>query len=346
MVKHDGAIGDCGYTIPALNALKEAYQYIYQSCTNRGLTALQDTGLIDKFIVKPKGFREWKEWEQRAWLVSETAEIDFDRVINFHGVVPGKYLFHLKDRQSQQSQADKIANAKGINFFDEMSRRAETPEAIGQRPITRHLHHERIWLRNFRLSYGIPDNAYIIGWHFAGSGPIKWYPHFDKVMQKGIMRMYDDVYVVALGDTEGKMDWDSKYHHGRYINFRGTFRQAYILTSIMDLLIAPETSVYVFAQAYTTPKILLATHTDGTHITCGTETIILYPECDCAPCYNIVWDCTKHPDGDYPLCIGSIRPETIIKAIESKMIPFDTEESLGVGALDHRNPKSSISPSL
>lgn len=316
MIKHEGALGDCGFTIPALSSLREKYDQIYQTCTINGFNALSGTGLIDRFIVKPHDFPKWALEKQRQWLIEQTEDLDFQDRLSFHKVVPGVYLFHEGDPNFNRPVQWKRENAKGVNFFDEMSKRAGTLDAIGKRPVTKLSEDERIWLENFRQRYRIPKHAFLLGWVFAGSSPIKWYPHFDKVIQYNIMARYEHVYVVGLGDTRKLISWDPKFHGGRFINFHGTFRQSYILTSILDLLVSPETGIYVFSQAYETPKILLATHTDGTHITCGGETQILLPDCECAPCYNIVWDCKRHPDGNYPLCIGSIRPETIIGSIE------------------------------
>jgi hypothetical protein len=352
MISHGGALGDNGFTIPALTALRKRYDEMYLYCTRSGVTALKDTGLIDRFITDRPGMADASKADRREWLLHATRDIDFQARLNFNGVVPGRYMFHASDPKFHNSVEWKRANAEGVNFFDAFSERAYRQgclsnrafsEAIGKRPTIHLTHRELSWLQGFRHTHNIPEDAFLLGWQFTGSSKIKWYPFFDLVVQKGIMRKYPQVYVVGLGDLENKMIWDRKGHQGRYVNLGKSisFRQACILTSILDCLVAPETGVMVFAQAWEhVPKILLATHTYGYHIVrqgdTGTrgqgekgkkrfapslspavpsETVIIQSEAKCSPCYNIVFDCEHDGDNPWTLCMGKIPPEKVITAI-------------------------------
>ena len=334
MISHGGALGDNGYIVPALNGLRKLYDEIYMCGSSQAFIALGETGLVDKFIVKPSAFESWNRDQQHDWLIHETKDIDFDTKIGFNGVIPGRYMFHAEDSKSELPLEWKRANASGANFFDAMSERvinsivdSTTGESrllspdinpIGKRPMTRLTDKEQVWLSGFKRAYGIPDNAFVLGWQFTGSARIKWYPFFNTVIQQGIMSKYPLVYVVGLGDLDNKIQWNSKYHGGRFINLGNTvsFRQAYILTSILDCLVSPETGLMVFAQGFThVPKILLATHSYGYHFTFP-ETVVLQSEAECSPCYNIVYDCKHDGDNPWSLCMGKIAPERVIEAIE------------------------------
>jgi len=226
-------------------------------------------------------------------------------------------MFHEGDPKFDAPLWWKRENADGVSFFDAMSERAGVPEAIGKRPITKLTHGERSWLRDFRYIYNIPKDAFLLGWQFTGSAKIKWYPFFDAVIQKSIMTRYPQVYVIGMGDIENRVQWDFKYHGGRFINPGNSvsFRQACILTGILDCFVSPETGTMVFAQAYEhVPKILLATHTYGYHITFP-ETKIVQSEAECSPCYDIVFDCKHDGDNPWSLCMGEIAPERVIEAI-------------------------------
>jgi hypothetical protein len=326
MITHGGALGDNGFTIPALLELRKKYDEVYLHCSQQAVAALGDTKLIDKFIVRHPGMDKATEKQRRNWLLHAVNDIDFQANLNFNGVLPGRYVFHKDDPKSQLSLEWKRKNADGMSFFDAFSERAGTPEAAKRRPEIFLTHKERSWLRDFRHIHKIPKDAFLLGWQFTGSAKIKWYPFFDTVVQKGIMWKYPNVYVIGLGDIENILTWDRKFHGGRFINLGNSvsFRQAYILTSILDCLVAPETGLMVFAQAWAhLPKILLSTHTYGYHITfdnsangSNSDTLIIQSEAECSPCYDIVFDCKHDGCNPWTLCMGKILPEKVIAAIE------------------------------
>lgn len=325
MITHSGALGDCMWEIPALNILRGHFDNIYQSGRKFGPQALGETGLIDEFIVKPEEFKDWGVNYQRQWLSYQVRNLNWDASVNLHGVVAGRLMFQKKSRAYNLPRECKLSMNAGKNYFDEMTHRfqealgIDLSEAIGKRPITKKTDEEKLLLSNFRSDHNIPDDAFLLGWQFTGSSMIKWYPYFQQVIQEDIMQRYSEVYLIGTGDLDGVLKWDAKYHHGRFINLEKslTFRQTYVLTSIFDLLVSPETGIYNGAQAYShLPKILLATHTDGTHITCGGETTILTSECECAPCYNVVNACEMDEKINAPRCMASIQPEVVIEAIE------------------------------
>ena len=338
MITHGGALGDNGFTIPALTELRKTYDEIYLYCAHQAATALKDTGLIDKFIVRRPDMCKATNGQKRHWLRQMMSDIDFQAKLSFDGVIPGRYMFHTEDSQYLRSSEWKRKNAEGVSFFDAFSERAGTQEAIGNRPEVYLTHKERSWLRAFRYIHNIPKDAFLLGWQFTGSAKIKWYPFFDLVIQKGIMRKYPQVYVIGLGDLENKLTWDHKCHGGRFINLGNSvsFRQACVLTSILDCLVAPETGIMVFAQAWAdVPKIMLATHTYGYHITfarsavCSTpETIIIQSAAECSPCYNIVFDCKHDSDNPWTLCMGKISPEKLMSAIEDVILDAGIQPAL------------------
>lgn len=334
MITHGGALGDNGFTIPVLTELRKRYNKIYLFSKKQAVTALKDTGLIDKFIIYHPDMDKATNEQKRNWLQYMVRDIDFQSTLNFNGVIPGRYMFHKDDPKFLLSVDWKRRNTENVSFFDAFSNHVfylkpddiDLSDVKGKRPKICLTYAEQSWLRNFRYIHNIPKEAFLLGWQFTGSAKIKWYPFFDIVIQRGIMRKYPQVYVVGLGDLDNILIWDRKYHGGRFINLGNTisFRQAYILTSIFHCLVAPETGIMVFAQAWPwVPKILLATHTYGYHITFNTvgncpksETVIIQSEAECSPCYNIVFDCEHDGSNPWSLCMGRISPEKVIAAIE------------------------------
>jgi len=326
MIKHDGALGDQGFTIPALRLLRKSYNKVYLFGSPQAVVALSGTNLVDRFIIRPDNWYELSIDSKRDWLNKNLEDISFDASINFNGgILPGRYMYHKEDPNFNAPAWWIKKKVESISFFDAYSEHAGVRDAIGKRPVIDISSSEKFWLEGFRNIYKIPDDAFLLGWQFTGSSFIKWYPFFDEVIQRGIMKKYPWVYVIGLGDISNKFKWDIKYHGGRFINLGNSvsFREAYILTSILNCLVSPETGIMVFAQAWShVPKVLLATHTYGYHYTFG-ETYIVQSEANCSPCYRIVESC-KH-DGNKPwsLCMGRISPERVFSAIENVVNRFN-----------------------
>lgn len=321
LVFSGGALGDWGYVVPALNALREHYDEVWVVCRERGRMALGDTGLIDEFIIIPEGYNKLTEDEQKAWYDTQyTGKVPkFQTELTPDNCLVNRLTFKRDHPAFRMPSVLKRAINRGRNWFDEVSIWLGVPGAVGNRPVTKISHKERSWLRDFRYIHDIPKDAFLLGWQFMGSGETKWYPHFKEVIQEGIMSAHENVYVVGMGDLAGRLKWETG-HGGRFINLADSisFRQAYLLTSVFDLLVGPDTGVMVFAQGFpNTPKILLASLTGGQHLVCGNETTIVSSDAECAPCWNVISKC-KH-DGRKPwqYCMGKIRPEKVIAAISA-----------------------------
>ena len=323
LVFSGGALGDWGYCVPVLNVLRQHYDQIWVACRERGRMALGGTGLIDEFVIIPEGYNALSETEQRAWYddVYLKSVPEFRADITPDACIINRLTFKRDHPGFNRSLAWKRSVNKGKNWFDEVSKWLGVYVAVGRRPTTEHTPGEREWLYGFRTEHNIPRDAFLIGWQFMGSGETKWYPHFKEVIQEGIMSRYDNVYLVGMGDLKNRLKWTTG-HGGRFINLADsiTFRQAYLLTEVFDLLVGPDTGVMVFSQGYPdTPKILLASLTGGHHLKCGSETRIVKTDARCAPCWNIISKCKYDGDERWQHCMGKIQPKKVIQAIEAEI---------------------------
>ncbi len=325
MVMHHGAIGDHIFSMATMRELRRQYDHIWLYCNSiHGIvkSIFANTDIVTHYVYHYTNMDDWTKEQARAYLIAETMDVTMDKYVSFRGVVSAKYLFHaiwpcreMPDPGYWWTDDRKRENAEGVSFFDEFAISAEVPTAIGERPFFVTDHKERSWLRDFRFMYNIPVDAFLLGWIYTGSGYIKQYPHMQQVLYD-VMTKYPNVYVVGYGDKScAGLTWNSA--GDRYINLAGliTWRQAALSLSLLDCLVGTETSLIVAGQAYPdTPKILLATHTTGTHISFP-ETVILQSNAACAPCYNIIDDCIRDGEHEWSLCIGKISPERIVSAI-------------------------------
>lgn len=331
MIKHFGSLGNQGFTVPAIKELKKTFDHIYLFSFPRAQFAFEHAGLIDKFILQPQSFqkelrKKYGEDAQRQygyWLMEVIGKLKIDASVDLVGVLAGAYAFHEKlDHKAKWSKEKKIENAKGVNFFDiyteRMGEQLEMPDLLGKvkgkRPTTRHTAKEKAWLNGFRRAHGIKDGSFLLGWQFTGSAMYKDYPYFDEVIIQ-LKQRYPELHVVTTG-TKGTEELGVGREFGSWLNLAGkvSFRQAYLLTSIYDCFVGPDTGVMVFAGGYKTPKVMFSTHTYGEH-TAWPETRVIEPDCDCAPCY-VITDAVSCPkaDGGWPLCID-IKPDWVVSTI-------------------------------
>ena len=337
MIKHFGALGDQCFTVPVIDELRTRFDNIWMFTYKSTQGAFLNTRLVDKYIIQPSSdfHRQLREEygveEARRqygyWLMTQLGDIKIDASIDFMGVLAGKYAFHEGlDPKAKWSKQRKIDNAKGVNWFDEFTRRAaeelDMPDLMdvckGKRPTTRHSTGEQAWLKGFRKAHGIPKGAFMLGWQLTGSGMYKDYPYFDKVIV-ALKRKYPFLYLVTTG-LKGTEKLGEGRKFGSWLNLAGkvSFRQAYLLSSIYDCFVGADTGVTMFAMGYETPKVMLSSHTPGDHNT-WPETRVIEPECDCAPCYVIrTIDCEGCPKapGGWPMCID-ISPDLVTDVISN-----------------------------
>ncbi len=329
MITDDGAYGDQGFKIPALMVLKNAYDQIWVSGDKRARESLEGTGWVDGFVVKPDDFMHWEPDDQRAFLTEAVKGTDFAHFMNARGCIPGRLCFHVgKDEKADWPAEKKRAVNAGKNYFDEMSLHFGVPSAVGVRPSTAISQRESRWLAEFRFDYKIPADAFLLGWQFTGSGLQKWYPFFREVIQQNIMPRFEDVYIVGMGDLAKHRHWSDEKHGGRFVNLYDlyTFREAYLLTSIFDCLVTPDTGIAVFSQCFPrTRKILLSTII-GAHYVCGDDTTVIQSAADCSPCYNIAIDCKHDGANPWMYCMGKIHPQRIIDEIEKEIIAWHAHQ--------------------
>jgi len=330
-VGHWGAIGDQVYAIPALAELRKHYVFLVGYLKwNKGITEeiFRNSGLFDKYIWRYPEMDTWTVDQEKAYLLEELMDVDMhdegSTFINFRKVVPGVYIHHARWPSKEDpdpgfwwSYEKKRNMAFDVNFFEVFMEFAGLKPRKGARPFFVTDYGEREWLDGFKHRYGIPRDAFLLMWQWEGSSMIKQYPHVQDALLP-VMEAHDDIYLIGLGDKRTQnVSWRGA--GARFINFAGRlkWRQSMLLTSIADCYVGPETGITVAAQAFPrTPKILLATHTYGHHITCGSDTVVIQSEAKCSPCFNIVDDCIREGEHPWAMCVGKIPPERIAEEIE------------------------------
>jgi hypothetical protein len=317
VIVDNGALGDQCFKNPAMRVLRPHVDQLWVT-SKYGFAeeAMLNTGLADGVITKPDGFSEWPEYEQQKFMISASNNIDFDVVLKTQRCIPGRLNFH----KGYDKQADKPVEWRreinaGKNYFDEMSNWLDVPAAVGVRPATNATSQELNFLNAFRSDYGIPADAFLLGWQLQGSCGAKRTPQFVEVV-RAILEKYPFVYLVCMGDLDAELR--SVNVHPRITNMYEllSFREAYLLTSKFDCFVSPNTGVFIWSQCFPkVPKILLSCLIDGHHC-CYEETTVLQSTAECSPCYNILSMCKQDNGNDWFYCAGKIKAKRVIAAIE------------------------------
>lgn len=340
MIKHMGGLGDNVFSIPGLIALRPYFRTIYLACRPAAAQIFENTGLIDGFLEWPmeydakikeikKRIREdkvsdddklqlWKRMEEYKTAMRKEIEkrldgIEFDTSIDLHGVIPDRFLWHEGSEGFDRDVFWRRKQNMGVNYYDEMSKRMGVFPQAPKLPIFVKSEQERAFLHGFRERFQIPKDKRLLVWQFIGSGRIKWYPMFQDVAVE-LLKRYPDLMILGTGGPDVKpLQWKTP----QYRNLSElSFREVCCVISMADLLISPETGVFNMAGAFDTPKILLATHTDGTQIAGHfTRCKILRSGAACAPCYQVRYDCPRKAKGKpWPLCMDWIHPSLVVEA--------------------------------
>ena len=248
-------------------------------------------------------------------------EIVFDVALTCEG----KYLYHSSHPMFHESIDVRRMAAQGASYYRHINH-----DVCGVRdantlvPEMYVLPQEERWWTTFRSrNIGIK----LVQVQIGGSSINKHYPWWWQVIKE--LQRDPRVVVVTTGDEKSTiieqeavaMGCDPGRMWACCANPRYTLRDALVMTAFVDLVIGPETGVINAAAAWSTPKIVLMSHSTSDNLCRGWENC--YPiesPAECSPCYRIV--------GAGDPCRYVAEPPEIAGAVEcmAKINPFDIVE--------------------
>ena len=290
MVALNGAPGDHLHALPALRQFSGKCGELYMTAHWRGglvQSVYENTGIVDHFVwLDDRKMCKWTEAQIGEYMLRQLGNRSFGRYYDLNG---------LHGMMASAAEWDAISPAEmrewqdQLTVYDRYSIILNVREAKGLRPKMSYSRAEREWADMFVANIQEPR---IVGWQWSGSADVKEFPKGKtQEVLSTLAEQYDDIHILALGSER----FSDVPVPDRCTNLAGhiTWRQATLLTSKMQLYIAPDTSVMVAAQGFPdVPKILLATTTSGKEVAFPETTIIQSPV-SCSPCYRIVKTCKK-----------------------------------------------------
>lgn len=293
LISLNGAPGDHLSALPALRQLPFA-RLILSAYWRGGLIAAlyEHQKLFDKFVwLEPTKMADWTPAQIGEYMLQQVADEQIDKYYDlngYSGMVTPEDEIPVEDLRELGNRG---------NIYDRYCEILDVHK--GNRPTLRFSEEEVEWVVDYCKQF-----PRLVGWQWSGSSKVKEFPRSEEVIM-GLLEQHPDIHVVTMGS---KRFSERHIPHERCTNLAGVikWRQAALLTSVMDLYIAPDTSIMVAAQGFKKPKILLAT-TSGSQIAFP-ETQIIQSRAACSPCYQVIDTC------DVDDCCGKIDDQAIYDA--------------------------------
>lgn len=224
-------------------------------------------------------------------------ETPHDYFVNFTGSIEHNVALHpiMPEYIYPKYEREKIANR---NYYDETATWAitkgegEIPEFKFREDLRPSLIFKEEEV-NKLLPYIKPDMFNIL-WCLSGSGCNKVYPWTEFVMSD-LLKKNPKIHFITVGDNKCKIlgNYNELLPKENITELAGdiSMRESCILTSLVDLVVSPDTGVLHASGCFDTPKIGLMGHTTRENITKHFKSdYSLEADCPCAPCFFLIYN--------------------------------------------------------
>lgn len=314
LIFRSGAFGDVICTTPIIRHLHQHGHKIVYVTSERGMQVLKNNPHIDKLIqhdenVKVENLSEHLEYLKRKHHC--------ERVIDFSESIEVALSQHPRGADYKLPKPERIKRFNR-NFYEyQFEHCGEKWDGVDLKP---ELFFDESELSTARKHLKPMSYNVLIG--LAGSGTNKcwpWIMDFCNDMQKA----HTDVHLITVGDVKCQILEDS-IDDVNITKLSGNIpmRESMALTSMVDLVIAPDTGIIHAAGCFDTPKICLLGHNTKECIT-KHFTNDYSIEADsrlapCSPCLFLIYDmklqCPLNETTRSSICMADgISLETVYK---------------------------------
>ncbi len=301
-----GAMGDNIIVTPVLRLLKELGYHVTVNTVPETKFVFNNNPNVDDFLMQEKGVIPDLE-DYHKYLMTK-----YDRFVNLCYSIERTML---RDSGTKEFYGEPITDDR--NYYDRTLELAGFTEK-GLNGEIYFSEQEKVMLDYFRKKN---SKTFNILWCPKGSGIHKICTHSDDIIDY-LLDTYPDVkiFMVGGGDVDTIDAWKRDRLENR-INI-WTQRTSMIMTSVMDLVVAPETGVLNAAGCFDTPKIGLLTHSSHNNLTKYFKNCIpIQSKAKCSPCHKLLHDyfqvCPKDDQFGVPICAASFDKQEIIDAVRS-----------------------------
>ena len=321
-----GALGDALWVTPVLRKLKKEGYYIVLNCTEYSAEIYKENPNVDEYIIHHTSTDVPYSELSAYW---EYISQGFDKVINLTKTIEGA-LVKCEGSDEYDWPHEKRHKECNVNFQDRTMAMAGYPDALGELPEMYFSDLENHLVENFIHAYR--DN-FVMLIALSGSGFHKTYPWWEYLAGE-IVRKYDDVRVITVGDESCKILEGPHTNHPHIIHKSGvlTVRQSYILTKHADLVLGPDTGLMNAASCFETSKIIFMSTNSNENLTkyWKNVTTLHADDCECHPCHRLIYsnNCPRGTiRGIAPKCMENIKPEAAMEAFEQVYQKWEKKQS-------------------
>jgi ADP-heptose:LPS heptosyltransferase len=313
-----GAFGDILIASPVFKALKRDGYHVTLNCINRALPVVHNSPYIDEIILHEDNSVPPDKLEPYWKDIAK----GFDYTVNLSETLEGKFLFIPGRKEYDLPVEERRKLAGSTNYYDFALEVAGYPSKSKPLPELYPTELETAHCRLFRKK---KEDKFIILWALSGSGMHKAYAYAEEVAIS-LLNKYDDIMTITVGDEFCRLlEWS----HPRQMSKSSEWdiRTVLLMTKHVDFVIGPETGVCNAAGCYSTPKLLMLTHSNKVNLTrYYRNDFSMQADLPCSPCHRLIYvdnyrDCPLMDLGEGAAmcaCCAAFNPAHIYNIIEAE----------------------------
>ena len=305
LIWRTGAFGDVLITTPLIRHLNSQGHQIFIVCGERGEQVLRNNPHVFKILPHDQTIKNELLGDHMEYLKRKH---HLDRIIDLNESIECALSQHPRSANYKLPKKERIAKFNR-NFYEYCF------EHAGERwgdltSFKPELFFEKSELDDVRKHLKSDCFNVLIG--LSGSGTNKAYPWIMDLCNN-IMKSHKDIHIITVGDTKCQI-FEDGIDDGNITKLSGniSMRQSMALTSMVNLVIAPDTGIIHASGCYDTPKICLLGHNTKECITkyfTNDYSIESDPTlAPCSPCLLMIYDmkqqCPLNPITNSSICMA------------------------------------------
>lgn len=312
LIWRTGAYGDVIITTPLVRHLAKQGHQIFYVAGERGEEILKNNPHITKIVTHDKDIKNELLGDHMQYLMRKH---HCERLIDLNESIECALSQHPRSADYKLSKKERLARFNR-NFYEFCFEFAGEMN-IGMFTASHEFYKPELFFDQSELdearSYLKPDYFnLLVG--LAGSGSNKAYP-YTMDLCNNIGKTHPNVHIITVGDLKCQILEDIEtpdLTNKTYLSGKIPMRISMALTSMVDLVIAPDTGIIHAAGCYDTPKIGIFGHTTIEMISKHFKNDYSL-EADptlapCSPCsyliYNMRLQCPLSPKTDSSICMA------------------------------------------
>jgi hypothetical protein len=317
-----GALGDAIIMTPLIRKLSEEGFDVTLNVSSYCAPVFENNPHISNLLIQerdliPNGMlgRYWQHWEKR-----------YDKYVNLSESLEGDLLL-VEGRPPFFTSKEWRHKQCNRNYYDYTMERGGYGEVTGTRGELFFTEAEE---RRARKFFTPLQDKFTLVWALNGSSHHKVYPMMETVLREWF-RTHEDARVITVGDYAARL---LEFPHFQMIPQAGkwSIRESLISTKYAQCVVGPETMITNAAGCFSTPKIVLLSHSTRENLTkYFLNDHSLEPDTTVAPCYpchQLHYSKESCPVGEMqdtvtggvmgqaPICSIAIAPEVLMAELD------------------------------